>query len=242
MSKYFNKHYWIRKLFVNRLFSKLLSKKFLNKIVFNSIYKSNYWNKSKSFNSDIQSYSGPGSIPNSVQTNSLITNLEKFFLNNNIKKILDAPCGDCAWVERIFKLNIQYTGIDIVNELIITNKEKFKKNKNVNFYCEDLTEYDKFDNYDFILLRDFFIHLPLKNIENILINLKKSNCKYFAFNNYENININKEISTGQHRKINLIEKPFNLEKPFTKIQEIKNENFPDKDIMDNFLYIYKNRE
>ena len=242
MSKYFNKHYWIRKLFVNRLFSKLLSKKFLNKIVFNSIYKSNYWNKSKIFNSDIQSYSGPGSIPNSTQTNSLIKNLEKFFLHNNIKKILDAPCGDCAWVEKIFKLNIQYTGIDIVNELILTNKEKFKKNKNVNFYCEDLTEYDKFDNYDFILLRDFFIHLPLKTIENILINLKKSNCKYFAFNNYENININKEISTGQHRKINLTEKPFNLEKPFTKIQEIKNENFPDKDIMDNFLYIYKNRE
>ena len=75
----------------------------------------------------------------------------------------------------------------------------------------------------------------------IIINLKKSNCKYFAFNNYENIKINKEISTGQHRKINLTEKPFNLEKPFLKIQEIKNENFPDKDIMDNFLYIYKNK-
>ena len=241
MSKYYNKHYWIRKLFVNRIFSKLLSKKFLNKIVFNSIYKSNYWNKGKNFNPKVQSYSGPGSIPNSTQTNNLIINLEKFFLENNIKNILDAPCGDCAWIEKIFRLDIQYTGIDIVGELILTNKEKFKKNKNVNFYCEDLTEYNKFDNYDFILLRDFLIHLPLKNIENILINLKKSNCKYFAFNNYENIKINKEISTGQHRKINLIEKPFNLEKPFLKIQEIKNENFPDKDILDNFLYIYKNK-
>ena len=242
MSKYFNKHYWIRKLFVNKVFSKLLSKKFLNKIVFNSIYKSNYWNKSKSFNPNIQSYSGPGSIPNSIQTNSLITNLEKFFLKNNIKNILDAPCGDCAWIEKTFKLNIRYTGIDIVNELILNNKEKFKKNKNVDFYCEDLTEYDKFDNYDFVLLRDFFIHLPLKNIQNILINLKKSNCKYFAFNNYESIKTNKDISTGQHRKINLIEKPFNLEKPFLKIQEIKNRNFPDKDIIDNFLYIYKNKK
>ena len=241
MSKYYNKHYWIRKLFVNRIFSKLLSKKFLNKIVFNSIYKSNYWNKGKNFNPNIQSYSGPGSIPNSTQTNNLIINLEKFFLENNIKNILDAPCGDCAWIKKFFKLDIQYTGIDIVGELILTNKEKFKKNKNVNFYCEDLTDYNKFDNYDFILLRDFLIHLPLKNIEDIIINLKKSNCKYFAFNNYENIKINKEISTGQHRKINLIEKPFNLEKPFLKIQEIKNENFPDKDIMDNFLYIYKNK-
>ncbi len=240
MSKYYNKHYWIRKLVTNKVISKLLSKKFLNKIVFSSIYKSNYWNKSKNFDPKLQSYSGPGSIPNSTQTNNLISNLEKFFINNNIKKILDAPCGDCAWIERIFKMNIHYTGIDIVNELILSNKDRFKINKNVIFYCEDLTEYDKFNNYDFVLLRDFFIHLPLKNIQNIIINLKKSNCKYFAFNNYENININKEISTGQHRKINLNKKPFNLEKPFLKIQEIKNKNFPDKDIMDNFLYIYKN--
>ena len=241
MSKYYNKHYWIRKLVVNRVISKFLSQKFLNKIVFNSIYKSNYWNKGENFNPILQSYSGPGSIPNSTQTNSLILNLEKFFLNDNIKKILDAPCGDCAWIERIFKMDIQYTGIDIVKELILNNKERFKKNKNVIFYCEDLTEYDKFDNYDFVLLRDFFIHLPLKNIQSIINNLKKSNCKYFAFNNYENIKVNKEISTGQHRKINLNEKPFNLKKPFIKIQEIKNENFPDKDIMDNFLYIYKNK-
>ena len=240
MSKYFNKHYWLRKIFVNKYFSKFINQNLTNKLVFNSIYKSNYWNKSKELDTNIQSLSGPGSIPNSTQTNHLLKELEKFFRNNNVKKILDAPCGDCAWVERIFKLNIQYTGIDIVNELILTNKEKFKKNKNVNFYCEDLTEYDKFDNYDFILLRDFFIHLPLKNIENILNNLRKSNCKFYAFNSYENVKINKEISTGQHRKINLMEKPFSCEQPFSKIQEVKNDNFPDKNIIDNFLYIYKN--
>jgi len=238
--KYLNKHYWLRKLFVNKFFSKFFSRKFLNKIVFNSIYKSNYWNKSKEFNSESQSYSGPGSIPYSNQTNNLLTNLKKFILDNNIKKILDAPCGDCAWIERIFEMDIEYTGIDIVDELILNNKNKFSKNTNINFYCEDLTEYNKFDNYDFILLRDFFIHLPLKSINNILSNLKKSNCKYYAFNNYENIEINREISTGQHRKINLTEKPFNFEQPILKIQEIKNDNFPDKDIMDNFLYIYKN--
>tara|TARA_B100001057_G_scaffold498346_1_gene605056 strand:- start:17 stop:745 length:729 start_codon:yes stop_codon:yes gene_type:complete len=240
LTKYLNKHYWLRKLFVNKVCSKLLSQKFLNKIVFNSIYKSNYWNKSKEFNSKHQSYSGPGSIPDSIQTNNLIKNLEKFFLDQNIKQILDAPCGDCAWIDRIFKMDIQYTGIDIVDELILHNKNKYRINKNVNFYCEDLTEYNKFNNYDFILLRDFFIHLPLQTINNIVNNLKKSNCKYYAFNNYENIKINREISTGQHRKINLTEKPFNFGQPFLKIQEVKNKNFPDKDVMDNFLYIYKN--
>ena len=86
-------------------------------------------------------------------------------------------------------------------------------------------------------MRDFFIHLPIPLIKNILINLKNSNCRYFAFNNYENLNINEEISTGQHRKINLLKEPFNLGIPFYKIQEINNEHNPDQD---NFIYIYKN--
>ena len=70
-----------------------------------------------------------------------------------------------------------------------------------------------------------------------MINLKNSNCRYFAFNNYEDINLNKEISTGQHRKINLLKDPFNFDLPYHKIQEVNNEHSPDQD---NFIYIYKN--
>ncbi len=241
MSKYLNKYYWIRKLFVNNFFSKFISKTTLNKLVFNSIYKSNYWNKSKEFNIENQSFSGPGSIPNSIQTNNLIFELRKFFDKNDIKKILDAPCGDCAWIKKIFDSNIEYTGIDIVDDLINKNKINFKLKKNVKFYCKDLTETNEFNNYDFILLRDFFIHLPIKAIKKILIDLKASNCKFFAFNNYEGIELNKEISTGQHRKMNILIEPFNFEKPDFKILEIKNENFPDKHLKDNFIYIYKNK-
>ena len=240
MTKYFNKYYWIRKIFINSFISLLVSKKLLNKIVFNSIYKSNHWNKSVKFKPDEHSYSGPGSIPNSIQTNNLTLQIEKFFNEKDIKKVLDAPCGDCAWIKKIFTTKIEYVGIDIVEDLVNKNRIKFMSYKNINFYCKDLTEFDEFDNYDFILLRDFFIHLPLKTIKKILINLKKSNCKYFAFNNYENIVNNKEILTGQHRKINLLKEPFNLSKPYFKILEIKNENFPDKNDLDNYIYIYKN--
>ena len=236
MSKYLNTFYWIRKIFVNNFISKFFTQKFLNKIVFHSIYKSNHWNKSKKFDIN-QSYSGPGSAANSIQTNYLILELQKFFKSKNIKNILDAPCGDCAWIEKIFENDIIYTGVDIVEDLININKLKFKSNSNIKFYCEDLSEYNHFDNYDFILMRDFFIHLPLLDIRKVLTNLKNSNCIYFAFNNYENVNINKEISTGQHRKINLLKEPFNLGVPFCKIQEINNKNFPDED---NFIYIYKN--
>ena len=123
-----------------------------------------------------------------------------------------------------------------MEDLINQNKVIFNSNSNIEFYCKDLTEYNKFDNYDFILMRDFFIHLPLPMIKKILINLKNSNCKYFAFNNYERVNLNTEISTGQHRKINLLKDPFNLDLPYYKIQEINNENKHDQD---NFIYIYK---
>ncbi len=236
MSKYFNKYYWVRKLLVNSFASYFINQKLLNKIIFKSIYKSNHWNKSQEFDSS-QSYSGPGSAANSIQTNNLLSELENFFKKNNIKNVLDAPCGDCAWIKKMFEIEIKYTGIDIVNELIDKNKLLFKDSKNVKFQCKDLTEYNEFNNFDFILMRDFFIHLPLSAIKNILRNLKNSNCRYFAFNNYESIFFNTEISTGQHRKINLLKEPFNLGIPFYKIQEINNKNIPDED---NFIYIYKN--
>tara|TARA_A100001015_G_scaffold185967_1_gene206907 strand:+ start:86 stop:829 length:744 start_codon:yes stop_codon:yes gene_type:complete len=236
LSKYLNKYYWIRKIFVNNFFSKFVSQKILNKIVFNSIYKSNHWNKSQKFDLN-QSYSGPGSAANTIQTNNLILELQKFFKENNIKNILDAPCGDCAWIKKIFETDIKYTGIDVVKDLIDKNEITYKLNRNAKFYCEDLTDYSYFDDYDFILMRDFFIHLPNSQIKKILTTLKNSNCKYFAFNNYERVNLNKEITTGQHRKINLLKDPFNLDSPNYKIQEINNKSLPDDD---NFIYIYKN--
>ena len=239
MKKYFNKHYWLRKILVNKFTSKFINPNLINKLVFNSIYKSNYWNKSKEFDANIQSLSGPGSIPNSIQTNHLLKELEKFFRNNNVKKILDAPCGDCAWISKIFNPELNYTGIDIVDDLVEQNKLKYEKNK-IKFYCEDISQIEQFDDYDFVLMRDFFIHLPTETIKKILTNLKNSKCKYFAFNNYEGINLNIDIPTGQHRKINVLEKPFNLNEPYHKILELKNYKFPDKDLNDNFLYIYKN--
>ena len=114
----------------------MVNYKLLNKIVFNSIYKSNHWNKSKKFDSN-QSYSGPGSVANSIQTNNLILELQKFFKENDIKNILDAPCGDCAWIKKIFETDINYTGIDIVEDLINQNKLTFNSNLNIKFYCED---------------------------------------------------------------------------------------------------------
>ena len=238
MIKYFNTNYWIRRILVNTFVSKLFSEKMLSKIIFSSIYKSNHWNKGRVLDPKLNSFSGPGSIPDSNQTNHLILELNTFFQNNKIKSFIDAPCGDCAWVSKLFSTKIHYIGIDIVEVLIEKNRKKYSKYKNVKFYNKDIINFDGFGSYDFVLLRDFFIHLPLDSINKILNNLKKSKCKYFAFNSYEDITKNKDITLGKHRKINLRKEPFNLDEPYFKIREINNDS--KSKMLDNFIYIYKN--
>src|SRR5438128_5388973 len=39
------------------------------------------------------------------------------------RSLLDAPCGDAGWIGRI-KLDIDYTGIDIVPSLIAANRKR----------------------------------------------------------------------------------------------------------------------
>lgn len=236
MIKYLNIYYWVRKISVSQLFQLFFSKKFANKVIFNSIYKSNHWNRSVKFNEKTQSLSGPGSAPELIQTKSILKSLKDFFDKEKVKKVLDAPCGDCAWIKPLFKEEIEYTGVDIVDELIDKNITKFYEYKNVTFIKSDLTEFKAFDNYDFVFLRDFFIHLPFSEINKILKNLRESSCKYYCFNSYEDTLTNKDINTGQHRKLNFVKEPFFLPTPFNKILESKDNKTPDQ----NYLYIYRN--
>ena len=231
--KYLNLNYWLRKIYVSKIFQYLVKDKTkVQKLVFGSIYQSNHWNRHDKFDSKLHSRSGPGSNPNTKQTNDLVKNLIKFINDNNIRSIMDAPCGDCAWFKNIFnsQKNLNYIGVDIVSKLIEENNKNFK-NSNIKFICEDITQYKFFPEIDLVLLRDFIVHLPIKKIENLIIALKKSPIKFFAINSYNSITKNEDILVGQHRKINLLENPFKLGNPFCK--------FNDKD-SDNYIYIYKN--
>ena len=76
---------------------------------FSIIYKNNYWDNKESF-------SGPGSTLEN--TKNLRNILNKIIKKYNIKSILDAPCGDCNWIQSVVKKNnVKYIGIDIVKAL-----------------------------------------------------------------------------------------------------------------------------
>lgn len=235
----FNYQYWLRKFLVSKLVQFILIKIFLVKegflrsSVFSSIYKTNHWNKYKTVNKNNLQVSGPGSDPDSQQIKNLVVNLDKFIKENKIKSILDMPCGDFAWMKKITELNqdLKYCGFDIVEEIINLNIQKFSSN-NIKFFKKDILNELNFDNYDLIFVRDFIIHIPTNDIIKILSILMKSKIRFLAVTQYEDVLVNKNIVTGQHRKINLSIEPFNLPKVFIKIADGRTDD-------NRYLNIYK---
>jgi len=120
MIKRLNIYYWLRKIFISRFIQKYLNQNFVRKFIFYLIYKTNHWNRYQKINKNNILVSGPGSIPGSIQTKNIIDNLDFFIKKNNIKSILDMPCGDFSWMQDLIKKNnyINYKGYDIVEDII----------------------------------------------------------------------------------------------------------------------------
>ena len=130
------------------------------------------------------------------------------------------PCGDFSWMQDLIKKNnfINYTGYDIVEDIIFYNNKKYSKN-NISFFCKDIVNEKNFDNFDLVFIRDFFIHIDNVSINRILDNIKKSKVKFLACSNNNHIFKNEDIVVGQHRKINLTIEPFYMNEIFHTFSE-----------------------
>ena len=227
MSKIFSKllNYPYRFLIKRKFFKeKNLNKKF------SLIYNTNYWD-------DKESFSGPGS--SLENTKNLRKQLPKILKKFKIKKILDAPCGDCNWIKFVVeKTKINYIGIDIVKKCIINNKSKFK-NKNFKFKRLDITK-DKLPKADLFICRDFMFHLSFKDNQKFLRNIKKLNAKYILLSNHakgkENKILNIDIKSGDFRKINLFNSPYNFK---TNYKFIINDSY---DGVKKYLILFEKKE
>jgi 2-polyprenyl-3-methyl-5-hydroxy-6-metoxy-1,4-benzoquinol methylase len=227
----FNLNYWLRKFYTSAIYQKLNpNNNRIKKQVFTSIYKSNHWVQDEDILSkDSISVSGHGS---NINTNQFF-NLKKIFTKiidyKHINSILDMPCGDFLWLYEIIRQkNIDYIGVDIVEELIEANKLKYQ-DKNFSFINDDITNFNTDKKFDLIIIRDLFIHIPNSDIKKILQNIKKMNFNYIALNSYKN-KFNDDVIIGKHRKINLLIEPFNLIKPLEYFNDYED---------DKFIFLYK---
>ena len=122
-----------------------------------------------------ESRSGPGSTL--AETEKLRIQIINLIKTYDIKSITDFPCGDLNWIQHIFEYIDNYSGCDIVEECISTNKKRFTT---LDFYCLDLCK-DIIPTSDLLIVRDVLGHQPIdvgmQMINNIISSDDWQGCK-----------------------------------------------------------------
>lgn len=160
-------------------------------------------------------YSGIGSHhPNIVDPYlKAITSFLSSF--NSPITVCDLGCGDFNIGKALLKHTHKYVAIDIVEALIIHNKEKFR-DKNLEFHCLDISK-DNLPSGDCALVRQVLQHLSNAEVQNIL--RKLTNFKYVILTEHLPIGDfepNMDIISGQGIRLkkqsglNLLTPPFNF--------------------------------
>jgi len=185
---------------------------------FSKIYSTGHWSRLID-----NSKSGTGSSLRSTQ--NIRIELPKIIERFKIKSLFDAPCGDFNWMSYVLKkINVDYIGADIVEDLIFLNR-KYESN-NIKFVKLDI-RMNKLPASDLMICRDCLFHFGYEDIYKFFKNFLRSDIKYLLLTshlNTQNKFKNRDIITGDFRKIDLFKKPFNFEKNYIYSFEDKDYN------------------
>ena len=174
------------------------------------VYKLKLWGSNSS-----EFYSGEGShLPEIInQYITIVTSFLKSFETPLI--VCDLGCGDFNIGKELIKHSKKYIAVDIVNDLIDYNKEKFKS-ENLEFQCLDIAK-DDIPFGDCAIIRQVLQHLSNTEIKTILNKL--SDFKYVIITEHlpeGDFEPNKDIISGQGIRlkkqsgVEITSPPFNL--------------------------------
>jgi hypothetical protein len=180
--------------------------------LFTEFYKNNLWESS-------ETVSGPGSELRFTQ--KIIQLLPAFLQKYNIRSMNDAPCGDFNFMKEINLSHIQYSGFDIVKDLVNEDKLKYAKS-NIQFQHWDVIK-NPLPKADLIFSRDMLIHFSFADAKKTIQNFKASGCQYLLTNTYPDVKENIDIKTGSFRPINLLIEPYSLDPPIDLIEEYRSD-------------------
>ncbi|MDA9504322.1 hypothetical protein XI09_06060 [Bradyrhizobium sp. CCBAU 11386] len=134
------------------------------------------------------------------------------------RSLLDAPCGDAGWIGRM-KLDLDYTGIDIVPSLIEANSERAARGELAGrFRVADITR-DTLPAADLILCRDCLVHLSFDNIVRTVTNFRASGARFLMVTTFPEWDANRDCEDGDWRALNMETAPFNWPPPRELINE-----------------------
>jgi SAM-dependent methyltransferase len=176
--------------------------------VFRSYYEKNKWG-------DAASRSGKGS--SLAATEELRRLLPPLLRELGVTELLDVPCGDFHWMAQVDFTGIRYTGGDIVPEMIARNEAEHGRD-GVSFQVIDLIA-GPLPRADLVFCRDCLVHLSNAHIAAALGNVRRSGATWLLTTTFPDVPENRDIATGQWRKIDLTKAPFHLAPPERLIEE-----------------------
>ncbi len=191
--------------------------------IFNEIYQKRHWDGKDSFYYGIQA-SGPGAMLKNAQ--SVMAALHvilakiKAHLGKQTITILDLACGDMQWMSKylITRDDIEYTGADIVPDLIQSLKQQFDSLPKAKFIQFDVVSHQINDSYDLIICRDLLQFLWQSDALRVLKHISLSGSEFLLATTFLDSTQNddqneKDFSLNRKYPYNLELPPFLLEPP-----------------------------
>jgi hypothetical protein len=176
--------------------------------VFEYIHHNNHWGAT-------DSVSGPGS--GAEQTLQLVQAIPELLRELSVETLLDLPCGDFQWMQSLTLPIKRYLGGDIVSALVELNQYRYG-NATRSFHRLDL-RHDELPVADIILCRDAWVHLSFRDLNQVLINLKRQKIPYLLATTFPDSDANTDIQTGDWRPLNLCRAPFHFPVPLRLLNE-----------------------
>jgi hypothetical protein len=176
---------------------------------FMRIEQTNLWGASSSV-------SGLGS--EDAATTAIREALPALLQRLDARSLLDAPCGDAGWIGRM-KLDLDYTGVDIVPPLIAANRQRVTGGEfSGRFLVADITR-DALPHVDVILCRDCLVHLSFDNIARVVARFRASGAHFLLVTTFPEWDGNRDCEDGDWRALNMEKAPFDWPAPRALINE-----------------------
>jgi SAM-dependent methyltransferase len=175
---------------------------------FAQIYRQRLWGSP-------ESASGEGSTLEATGPTRVA--LARLIESHAIRSILDAPCGDFNWMSQV-PFAGDYTGVDIVPELIAANAARFGAARR-RFAVGDIVA-EPLPEADLVLCRECLNHLPLADACAALERLAEAARKLLVVTHYPQVRFNPDQPASfRFRRLNLELAPFGLRPPDAVIDE-----------------------
>lgn len=193
---------------------------------FESVFKNKAWIPAKERKNDSR-VSGPGSTLQYAQDvigglHSIISQLKRE-LNVDRIRLLDIPCGDMMWMSRFLKTrdDVDYTGLDIVPDLINRHRKNYASQSNWNFRVQDIVRNGLNESYDLILCRMMLQHLPINEALTVIKHFSESGSRFLLTTSFNRAKVNHELpgAYGKFRTLNLELPPFSLTPPVCLLRD-----------------------